>query len=147
MLRGAIICPDRELGDRLVTAILDSHQVGIVRRMEAYPNAIELGRFIRAAAPEVIFLSIESRQTALETAKQIEALWRARGALTTKQLEALKSVFNGAGRGLFAAADSQYLEEIASLRCLGGALPLHPRIAEPLACALGLNSARRLLGR
>ena len=74
MLRGAIICPDRELGDRLVTAILDSHQVGIVRRMEAYPNAIELGRFIRAAAPEVIFLSIESRQTALETAKQIEAL-------------------------------------------------------------------------
>jgi pilus assembly protein CpaE len=74
MLRGAIICPDRELGDRLVTAILDSHQVGIVRRMEAYPNAIELGRFMRAAAPEVIFLSIESRQTALETAKQIEAL-------------------------------------------------------------------------
>jgi pilus assembly protein CpaE len=74
MLRGAIICPDRELGDRLVAAILDSHQVGIVRRMEAYPNAIELGRFMRAAAPEVIFLSIESRQTALEAAKQIEAL-------------------------------------------------------------------------
>ena len=74
MLRGAIICPDRELGDRLVTAILDSHQVGIVRRMEAYPNAIELGRFMRAAAPEVIFLSIESRQTALATAKQIEIL-------------------------------------------------------------------------
>lgn len=74
MLRGAIICPDRELGDRLVTAILDTHQVGIVRRMEAYPNAIELGRFMRAAAPEVIFLSIESRQAALEIAKQIEAL-------------------------------------------------------------------------
>jgi pilus assembly protein CpaE len=74
MLRGAIICPDRELGDRLITAILDTHQVGIVRRLEAYPNAVELGRFMRAAAPEVIFLSIESRQTALETAKQIEAL-------------------------------------------------------------------------
>jgi pilus assembly protein CpaE len=42
--------------------------------MEAYPNAIELGRFMRAAAPEVIFLSIESRQAALEIAKQIEAL-------------------------------------------------------------------------
>jgi pilus assembly protein CpaE len=74
MLRGAIICPDRELGDRLVTAILESHQVGIVRRLEAYPNGVDLGRFMRAVAPEVIFLSIESRQIALETAKQIEAL-------------------------------------------------------------------------
>jgi pilus assembly protein CpaE len=74
MLRGAIICPDRELGDRLVTAILESHQIGIVRRMEAYPSAVELGRFIRAAAPEVVFLSVETRQTALEIAKQIDGL-------------------------------------------------------------------------
>lgn len=71
MLRGAIICPDRELGDRLVSAILESHQVGIVRRMDSYPNAVELVRFLRATAPEVIFLSIEARQTALEAAKQI----------------------------------------------------------------------------
>src|ERR1700738_2033724 len=71
MLRGVVICPDRELGDRLVSAILESHQVGIVRRMEAYPSAVELGRFIRAAAPEVVFLSIETRKTALESAKLI----------------------------------------------------------------------------
>ena len=74
MLRGVVICPDRELGDRLVSAILESRQVGIVRRMEAYPNAVELGRFLRAAAPEVVFLSIETRKAALETAKQIEEL-------------------------------------------------------------------------
>src|SRR2546426_1076814 len=72
MLRGAIVCPDRELGDRLVSALLETHRVGIVRRLEAYPNAIDLGRFLRAAAPEVVFLSIETRQQALETAKRIE---------------------------------------------------------------------------
>src|SRR5260370_3359786 len=74
MLRGAVICPDRELGDRLVSAILETHQVGIVRRMESYPNAVELGRFMRAAAPEIIFLSIESKQASLEIARQIEEL-------------------------------------------------------------------------
>src|SRR5260370_24161244 len=72
MLRGAIICPDRELGDRLVSSLLESHRIMIVRRLEAYPNAVDLGRFLRATAPEVIFLSIESRQQALETAKRIE---------------------------------------------------------------------------
>jgi Flp pilus assembly protein, ATPase CpaE len=74
MLRGVVICPDRELGDRLVGAILESHQVGIVRRMESYPNAVELGRFMRAAAPEILFLSIESRQESLEIARQVEDL-------------------------------------------------------------------------
>jgi pilus assembly protein CpaE len=74
MLRGAIICPDRELGDRLVGALLESHRVGIVRRLEAYPNTVDLGRFLRAAAPEIIFLSIETRQQALETTKRIEEL-------------------------------------------------------------------------
>ena len=74
MLRGAIVCPDRELGDRLVSALLESHRIGIVRRLEAYPNAVDLGRFLRAAAPEILFLSIETRQQALETAKHVEEL-------------------------------------------------------------------------
>jgi pilus assembly protein CpaE len=74
MLRGAVICLDRELGDRLVSAILETKQVGIVRRMESYPNAVELGRFMRAAAPEILFLSIESRKTSFEIAKQVEEL-------------------------------------------------------------------------
>jgi pilus assembly protein CpaE len=46
----------------------------MIRRMEAYPNAVDLGRFMRAAAPEIVFLSIETRQIALETAKTIETL-------------------------------------------------------------------------
>src|SRR5882724_6575372 len=69
MLRGVLICPDQELGDRLTSALLESHRVGIVRRLEAYPNSVDLGRFIRAAAPEIVFLSIETRQQALEVAK------------------------------------------------------------------------------
>src|SRR5580693_8233331 len=72
MLRGAIICPDRELGDRLASALLDSHRIGIVRRLESYPTAVDLARFLRASAPEVVFVSVEGRQTALETAKRIE---------------------------------------------------------------------------
>jgi pilus assembly protein CpaE len=71
MLRGVLICPDQELGDRLVGSILDTHRVGFVRRLDAYPNAIELGRFIRASAPDVVFLSIETRQQAFEIAKFI----------------------------------------------------------------------------
>jgi glycosyltransferase involved in cell wall biosynthesis len=78
--------------------------------------------------------------------KQIEALWRGRGSLSARQREALRGIYNSAGRGLFAAADSQYFEAVASLRRLGGELPLHPRIAEPLTRALGLDGARRLLG-
>ena len=74
MLRGAIICPDRELGDRLVGVLLESHRIGIVRRLDAYPNQVDLGRFLRAAAPEIVFLSIETRQQALETAKRMEEL-------------------------------------------------------------------------
>jgi len=61
-----------ELGDRLVSALLESHRIGIVRRLEAYLSAVDVARFLRAAAPEVIFLSIETRQQALETAKRIE---------------------------------------------------------------------------
>src|SRR4051812_10170027 len=71
MLRGVLICPDQELGDRLVGALLESHRVGIVRRLEAYPTSVELGRIVRAAAPEIFFLSIETRQQALEVAKSI----------------------------------------------------------------------------
>ena len=44
----------------------------IVRRLETYPSAVDLARSLRASIPEVVFVSIEDRQTALETAKRIE---------------------------------------------------------------------------
>ena len=77
--------------------------------------------------------------------RQIEALWRARGPLSARQREASKRIYDDAARGLFAAADPEFFEAVASLRCLGGELPRHPRVAEPLARILGLNNTRRLL--
>jgi glycosyltransferase involved in cell wall biosynthesis len=77
--------------------------------------------------------------------KQIEALWRARGELSAKHREALKGIYNNAARGLFAATDPCFFEAAATLHRLGGELPLHPRIAAPLARAVGLSSARQIL--
>ena len=73
MLRGVIICPDQDLGDRLQTALLSTHKVLVARRLDTYPNAEELVRFLRASAPQVIFLSVESRHEALEAARGVEA--------------------------------------------------------------------------
>src|SRR5579872_1355149 len=73
MLKGAIICPDRDLADRLIAEILDTHRISIVRRLEAYPTAINLARFLRAAAPELVFLSIETRPVSMDIVKIIQA--------------------------------------------------------------------------
>jgi glycosyltransferase involved in cell wall biosynthesis len=81
----------------------------------------------------------------LVNGKQIEALWRARGELSSKHREALKGIYNNAARGLFAAADPYFFEAAVTLRRLGGELPLHPRIAALLARAVGLTSARQIL--
>lgn len=72
MLRGAIICPDQDLADGLEKALHAVRGVGIVRRLETYPTALNLVRFLRASAPQIIFLSIESRQAALDSARSIE---------------------------------------------------------------------------
>jgi glycosyltransferase involved in cell wall biosynthesis len=82
--------------------------------------------------------------------QQIEALWRARGPLSHVQLEALRAIFDHAARGLFAAGDPAYFEAVARQRRLGLPLTIHPRIAGPLARALGLGPVRqlfRLVGR
>jgi glycosyltransferase involved in cell wall biosynthesis len=76
---------------------------------------------------------------------QIETLWRGRGVLSARHREALKRIYNDAERGLFAAADPKFFEAVAALRRLGGELPRHARFAAPLARAVGLHSARRML--
>jgi glycosyltransferase involved in cell wall biosynthesis len=77
--------------------------------------------------------------------KQIEALWRAHGALTPAQTKALAGIYNHAARGLFAARHPAYLEAVDSHRALGLPLPLHSRVAGPLAQAIGQRSAQVLL--
>src|SRR6266516_3630965 len=67
MMRSVIICPDRELGRHLQRALGEAGNIGVIRTIEQYPNAIELTRFVRSHAPQIAFLSVESLPQALAT--------------------------------------------------------------------------------
>jgi pilus assembly protein CpaE len=72
MLRGLVICPDSELAERLQDVLTETNQVTIVRDLDHYPPIDELMRYVRAQAPQVIFLSAESQPQAIEIIKSIE---------------------------------------------------------------------------
>src|SRR5258708_9291278 len=72
MLRGIIICPDVDLHDRLQDALADIGDTNVTRSLDHYPNSLELLRFVRAHAPQVIFLSIDSMQKATEVVRELE---------------------------------------------------------------------------
>ena len=73
MLRGVIISPDRELSAALQEAVQKTRRVGIVRTLEGYPGDLDLVRFLRATAPEVVFLGMSNSQRALAVAESTEA--------------------------------------------------------------------------
>ncbi|HUA20677.1 MAG TPA: hypothetical protein VMB25_18140 [Bryobacteraceae bacterium] len=72
MLRGIIVCPDVDLNERLEALLSEIGIVNITRTLDRYPNTLELVRFLRAHAPQVIFLSTESTVKALDLAKEVE---------------------------------------------------------------------------
>lgn len=72
MLRGIIICPDVDLAERLDSLLNDIGIVSITRTLDRYPNSLELVRFLRAHAPQVIFVSTESTSKAMEVAAEVE---------------------------------------------------------------------------
>ncbi|HTR38506.1 MAG TPA: hypothetical protein VMH80_21495 [Bryobacteraceae bacterium] len=72
MLRGIIVCPDVDLSERLEALLSEIGIVNVTRTLDRYPNTLELVRFLRAHAPQVIFLSIESTAKALDMAKEVE---------------------------------------------------------------------------
>lgn len=72
MLRAIIICPDRELSERLEAALQATGEVSVARVLDRFPVAIDLTRALRAHAPEVVFLSFESLDKARELAKFLE---------------------------------------------------------------------------
>src|ERR1700680_3053555 len=72
MLRGIIICPDVDLNERLESLLNEIGIVSITRTLDRYPNALELLRFLRAHAPQVIFVSTESTAKAMEIAHELE---------------------------------------------------------------------------
>jgi pilus assembly protein CpaE len=73
MLRCIVICPDQKLAARLESAINATGEVSIGRSLYAYPNATDLVRTLRAQAPEIVFLSFESVDRALELVKFLES--------------------------------------------------------------------------
>ena len=72
MLRGIIVCPDVDLSQRLEAILAEIGVVGITRTLDRYPNALELLRFLRAHAPQVVFVSTESTSKAMEIASEVE---------------------------------------------------------------------------
>jgi len=72
MLRGITICPDVDLAERLDSLLNDIGIVSITRTLDRYPNSLELVRFLRAHAPQVIFVSTESTTKAMEVAHEVE---------------------------------------------------------------------------
>lgn len=72
MLRGIIICPDVDLNERLEAILAEIGILSITRTMDRYPNGLELLRFLRAHAPQVVFVSTESTAKAMEIAREVE---------------------------------------------------------------------------
>jgi pilus assembly protein CpaE len=73
MLRGVIICPDHELSATLKQALEKTRRVGILRTMDGYPGDLDLVRFLRATAPDVVFLGMENSRQAITVAESIES--------------------------------------------------------------------------
>jgi glycosyltransferase involved in cell wall biosynthesis len=78
---------------------------------------------------------------------QIEALWRARGALTSGRISALADIYNGAAHGLFRAGDPSFRQALAALRTSGLPVSRRNRLAELLSDVAGHRRAVRLAQR
>ena len=72
MIRAAIICPDQDLAAQLQEALAAFRNVGVARVLHQYPNDARLPAFLRAALPDLIFLSVECLADAKEVALSIE---------------------------------------------------------------------------
>jgi pilus assembly protein CpaE len=72
MLRAIVICPDVELNAALDRTLSEIGIVVITRVMDRYPNSLELVRFLRAHAPQVVFVSTEAMNRANDAVREIE---------------------------------------------------------------------------
>lgn len=72
MLRGVIICPNRELRTQVEAALEPIGALTLLRAFDHYPTTLELSRFLRAQGPNVVFLSVESVKEALAANTELE---------------------------------------------------------------------------
>jgi pilus assembly protein CpaE len=73
VLRSIVICPNQELAAKLEAAVTATGEITVGRTIHRYPNAIDLVRTLRAHAPEMVFLSVESIDKAQEVVKLLNA--------------------------------------------------------------------------
>jgi pilus assembly protein CpaE len=73
MLKSAIICPNEECRVPLQESLSELCHFAVIRTYSRYPAAIELRQFIRAQAPDLIFVGLENIGKAVQTATDIEA--------------------------------------------------------------------------
>jgi len=71
-MRAILICPGEDLRKQFEQAIAPHWMLNISRTLDEYPSAQDLSRVVRAWAPEVVFLSIESMHHAEPIARQLE---------------------------------------------------------------------------
>ncbi len=72
MLRGILICPDSDLNERFQQLLAELGLVNITRILDRYPNQLELLRYLRAHAPQAIFVSTESMNRVIELVHEVE---------------------------------------------------------------------------
>ncbi len=73
MFQSIVISPDQALGGRLVSALQETETVTVAKQLNIYPTEVELTRLMRAHAAEIVFLSFESLEKALEIVRMLES--------------------------------------------------------------------------
>lgn len=73
MFQSIVISPDQALGNRLVSALRETEMVAVAKQLNVYPTEVDLTRVLRAHAAEIVFLSFESLEKALEISRILES--------------------------------------------------------------------------
>jgi pilus assembly protein CpaE len=68
MIRTAIVCPDSDLRQGIEKILAEIRSLFVTRRLSHYPNEADLTRFIQASGSELVFLSMEAPERALDLA-------------------------------------------------------------------------------
>lgn len=74
VMRSVVISPSRDLSLQLTRVLAEFSAVSVVRVLEGYPNEVELTRTLRAHAPHLVFLSIESMKECSALAAHLEQI-------------------------------------------------------------------------
>jgi pilus assembly protein CpaE len=72
MLRAVVICPDEEICQYLKETTASLGTISIARILNHYPNQLSLTRMVRAVGPQLVLLSVQSLNQALEAAETLE---------------------------------------------------------------------------